>query len=413
MYLDTVAEKRRAYVVLSFIAHGYIWGGPQSTDRLPACIAIPWDAVSLDLEIRPVATLSAVSLWNYTTLFPLKRDELPTLENLGTLHTFTGTPSESWFYLISAAIEARSTYILPLLLSALHNVRARDISELTADLRDLATEIVEMCILLQKMHAECDPNVFYNQIRPFLAGWNNMSVAGLPHGVIYEGTRPFYTNPPHPVDWKTGYRTYAGGSNAQSALIQALDIVMGIDHRPTGEKKEAGGEGVAPPKKHGFIQEMRGYMPGPHRRFLEDLTRVSNLREFVSEYPQNTDGEEMREAFDACLAGLRRFRDIHIQIVSRYILLQARQTTTVKKPNPGAETGTGGTQLIPFLKQVREETMEGVASEYTRGLIATGLFPRESAKRRREVADEVESQTVGLAGVWESGFDGGGGICHW
>ena len=167
---------------------------------------------------------------------------------------------------------------------------------------------------------------------------------------------------------------------------------------------------MPPPKKHEFIKEMRGYMPGPHRRFLEDLTRVSNLRDFIAEYPEGPEGHGLKEAYDACLAGLRRFRDIHIQIVSRYILVPSGKTV-VKKPNPGAETGTGGTQLIPFLKQVREETMEGVAAEYTRGLIAQGLFPRESGKRSREVVEKT--QTVGLAGVWETGFDGGGGICHW
>jgi indoleamine 2,3-dioxygenase len=271
-----------------------------------------------------------------------------------------------------------------------------------------------MGVLLQKMHSDCEPSVFYNSIRPYLAGWNNMSPAGLPHGVIYEGTKRFHATPLHPIDWTTGYRTYAGGSNAQSALIQALDIVMGIDHRPTGEKKDAGGQGVPPPKKHEFIKEMRDYMPGSHRRFLEDLSRVSNIREFISTYPDGKVGDELREAYDACLAGLRRFRDIHIQIVSRYILLQA-SGSSIKKPNPGAETGTGGTKLIPFLKQAREETMEGVAAEYTRGLIAQGLFPRESAKRSRKIAEETETQmqTVGLAGVWETGFEGGGGLCHW
>jgi indoleamine 2,3-dioxygenase len=363
------------------------------------------------LEIRPVATLSAVSLWNYRTLFPLHKEDIVTLDNIATLHTFTGTPSESWFYLISAAIEARSAYLLPLLLSSLHAVRAGHVVHLTADLRSLALEIVEMCVLLQNMHEKCEPDVFYNSIRPYLAGWNNMAPAGLPYGVIYEGTRPFRANPPHPIDWTTGYRTYSGGSNAQSALIQALDIVMGIDHRPTGEKNDSfAGEGVPPHKKHDFITEMRGYMPGPHRRFLEDLSLVSNLRDFVTSYPSTLEGQTLKEAYDACLAGLRHFREIHIAIVSRYILIPARKSsmTAVKKLNPGGETGTGGTQLIPFLKQVREETTERVAAEYTRGLIASGLFPRESAKRRRDVVDRGE-QMVGLA--W--GFDEAGGICHW
>jgi indoleamine 2,3-dioxygenase len=365
------------------------------------------DVISLELEMRPVATLSATSLWNYTMLFPSDEGDPLNLDNLDTLQTFTGTFSESWFYLISTAIEARSASILPLLLSCLHAVRGNNIRDLTSDLRMLAEDIVEMGSILQKMHLKCEPNIFYNDIRPYLAGWNNMASAHLPHGVIYEGTKPFFASPPHPIDWSTGYRTYAGGSNAQSALIQALDIVMGIDHRPTGEAKDSGGEGIPPPKKHGFIQEMRAYMPGPHRRFLEALTRVSNLRDFIS----NSQSQALKEAYDACLAGLRRFREIHIQIVSRYILVPSSKTAT-KKPNPGPETGTGGTQLIPFLKQVREETVEGVASEYTRGLIAHGLFPREKGGKRSR-GDVEKMQTVGLAGVWETGFDAGGGICHW
>jgi indoleamine 2,3-dioxygenase len=32
LYLETPSEKRRAYVILSFLAHGYIWGGASPID---------------------------------------------------------------------------------------------------------------------------------------------------------------------------------------------------------------------------------------------------------------------------------------------------------------------------------------------------------------------------------------------
>jgi len=35
LYLETPPEKRRAYVILSFLAHGYIWGGASAIDVFP------------------------------------------------------------------------------------------------------------------------------------------------------------------------------------------------------------------------------------------------------------------------------------------------------------------------------------------------------------------------------------------
>lgn len=329
-----------------------------SFQRLPRCIAVPWDRIALELEVPPVLTLSAASLWNYRALIHSVNGYVIAPENLEALQTFTGSFSESWFYVISVAIEARSTAILPLLLSSLQAVRRRDISQLIMILDALAAEIAEMERLLCMMHSKCDPSIFYNAIRPYLTGWKNQSAAGLPNGVIYEGT--FSMKNDHHVNWENGYRTYAGGSNAQSPLIQALDIVMGINHRGSRE------EGFQS-KTHSFLHEMRRYMPGPHRRFLEDLSKVSDLRDFIIEYPEGDVGADLRLAYDKCVVGLVRFRDIHMQIACRYILLPSRKATSM---NPSMETGTGGTQLVPFLKHVRRETMEGIADEGTRSLIA-------------------------------------------
>src|SRR5947209_17923816 len=68
---------------------------------------------------------------------------------------------------------------------------------------------------------------------------------------------------------------------------------------------------------------MRQYMPGPHRRFLEHLATVANLRDFVEARKSN---KELTIAYDACLHMLRTFRDKHIQIVSRYIIVPAKES---------------------------------------------------------------------------------------
>src|SRR5205823_4702295 len=113
-------------------------------------------------------------------------------------------------------------------------------------LRSFAERLDELGSILQRMYENCDPHVFYHRVRPFLAGSKNMADAGLPNGVIYEdGTG------------NEVYRQFSGGSNAQSSLIQFFDIVLGVEHRPTGEKRVESSEseeGTAPPARHNFIQ---------------------------------------------------------------------------------------------------------------------------------------------------------------
>jgi len=293
--------------------------------------------------MRPILTLSSVAVWNYSTLIPVVAEDALNLENIEILQTFTGTSSESGFYRIAVAIEARSAIILPLLLSCLRAVRDRDPPKLIRDLRSIATEIARIESLLRKLHSECSPAVFYDSIRLYLSGWKNSSL--LPKGVIYEGTSRCLASSSHPIEWKTGYRSYFGGSNAQSPLVQALDIVLGIEHRHRrNEPSECGG----------FITNMREYMPGPHRRFLEDLNRVSDLRDYVQRHPTGEVEGELRDAYNACIVGMRRFRDTHLQIVSRYIILPGAK---VGKQCPRAAMGTGGTPVVSFLKHVRQETI--------------------------------------------------------
>lgn len=394
--------------------------------RVPQPLSIPFLKICEHLELPPVATYAGVCLWNFKLLFP--DEPMDSLNNLSTLVTFTGSLDESWFYLISIAIEARGAPTIPLMLSAVAAARKNDSINVTECLHRFAERLDELGTLLQQMYENCDPHIFYHRIRPFLAGSKNMADAGLPNGVIYEDGSGVES-----------YRQYGGGSNAQSSLIQFFDIILGVEHRPTGDKRnessESELEGTAPPSRHNFIHEMRSYMPGPHRRFLEHTSNVANIREYVESHKTN---RALSIAFDSCLAMLRSLRDKHIQMVSRYIIVKSRESrshsrslspqttprsiinlskTAKLDSRPGSKKlrGTGGTALIPFLKQARDETGEPAIDAWARRILSNG--PADGGANFAALGKmgehaNGEMEIVGLAGTWAMD-DSEGGLCHW
>ncbi|KAM3419103.1 Indoleamine 2,3-dioxygenase [Cercospora zeina] len=402
------AQWQRAYSVLAFITHAYIWGSDMPSERIPACVTVPFMATCKKLQLPPVATYAGLVLWNWKPIFDAER--MDTLANLDTIDTFTGSLDEKWFYLISVAIEAKAGPIVPLMLHAIDFARKGDTRAVTEALKAFAERLDELGVMLSRMYDNCDPHVFYHRIRPFLAGSKNMKEAGLPNGVIFDNGGPIN---------KQRYVQYSGGSNAQSSIIQFFDIVLGVEHLPTGERKqntpESERKSKAPPAH--FIHEMRRYMPGPHARFLEAVSRVANIRTFVEEHRYD---QELTLAFDACVAMLSGFRDKHIQIVSRYIIIKSaeakkaasedeaqlkkqkiniahRPKPTSKdegdKENNRSEKGTGGTSLIPFLRQARNETGEQAVEAWTRRI----LNKRRGGARAEDGGDVKQ----GLAAVWK------------
>ena len=182
-----------------------------------------------------------MALWNYRTLFGSR--DIDILENLATLHTFTGSLDESWFYLVSVAIEGRGAPVIPRMLEAIAAAREGDADTVLIFLNFFAEILEDITALLVRIFENCDPHVFYFKIRPFLAGSKNMAEAGLPHGIWYE-------------DENGGgmWRKYAGGSNAQSSLIQAFDLILGIDHQPTGVQTSSDKQGMNVPRKNNFLE---------------------------------------------------------------------------------------------------------------------------------------------------------------
>lgn len=180
---------------------------------------------------------------------------------------------------------------------------------------------------------------------------------------------------------------------------------------------------------------MRSYMPGPHRRFLEHISKVANIREYVERHRYNS---ALSIAFDACLVMLRAFRDKHIQIVSRYIIIQSRESRSNSHPTspraaltpiniasaasqkasePGSKKlkGTGGTALIPFLKQARDETGEPAIGAWAQRLLNNGPGSSGTFARLGKVDEHAtgEMEIVGLAGTWTMENSDFGGLCHY
>ncbi|ROT42873.1 indoleamine 2,3-dioxygenase [Sodiomyces alkalinus F11] len=383
--LANEAEWRRAYVILTFLTHAFVWGGDRARERLPPAISIPLLRVSSRLELPPVATYAALNLWNFSSSNP--NMDFTDLGRLESLHTFTGTRDEAWFYLVSVAMEAEGAHIVSSMLEALEAIKSRDYDTIIASLEVLTGSIRKIGALLERMYEGCDPMVFFYQIRPFLAGSKNMAAAGLPKGVFYDEG-----------DGRGSWRQLRGGSNGQSSLIQFLDIVLGVEHASHGNANNANnandadapgnnstkvtaGPGLQKPTEPTFHQQVREYMPGPHRRFLEHVTRLGSIRE-LSMLPHKTpEQDRLRETYQGAIHALTEFRNKHLQIVTRYIVLPSKRAACNggKKMEGKVDlasasescrdsqqlTGTGGTSLMPFLKQTRDETSQ--AAEWDRG----------------------------------------------
>lgn len=278
----------------------------------------------------------------------------------------TGLKDEEWFYLISVALESRGGPIIRELLKCMYATAAGDDEALVESLHQTTTNIKSIGRLLERMYERCDTQTYFHDIRPLLAGTKGMGSLGLPNGVFFDMG-----------GGKGEWRQHSGGSNGQSSLIQLLDIALGIEHHATGAHRGRSVEAGVKSRGNGYMQEMRKYMPGPHRRFLAHVEENSKVRAYCV---SDKASAEVKAAYNETVTALSTFRDIHIQIVTRYIITPSRAPPAEhvqRKEGVGLASvsrransedgkvpqlyGTGGTDLLPFLKQTRDETKYAVS----------------------------------------------------
>jgi indoleamine 2,3-dioxygenase len=421
--LQNERQKRRALLILSMLCHAFVWGDPDKpVDVIPAGIAVPLWQLGRDLGVPPLLTHLSIVLYNWRRLDP----QGPiSINNLTTACQFLGGQDEAWFYLITAEIEAHGGAAMGPLLqaqeavvaaqSAMQSQTQQSAAELAAALKQL-----EICLLavavstdamrgaLKRMTRGCHPYAFYHRVRPFLSGWRANPT--LPRGVAYAGVHD---------DSKAGSSDsrsssssgedtmkrhfYYGGSAAQSTLFAALDAGLGIGH--------AKGAGSS------FLADMREYMPPKHRAFLLHLESPGSpsVRDFVLglnvdvSASGTTAAASVAAAYNTAVQAVEAFRTAHLGIVTVYILQQQRRerelqhSVTVAAVNSEASSssgsggsnsdsgtdstssssgsgssevygrekaaggkGTGGTDLLEFLKPLRDDAKAAVLDSCSR-----------------------------------------------
>ena len=302
----------RACLVFAFLSYAYLRAGAVERSELPPALAVPWHAAATYLG--RAMSLDYVS----TVLTNCVVDETEGGGRLGEVTvgaTFTGTRDEAHFYALHARIEAAAAPAVQAMLRVLEPPAAVDAAVLAAALEDVAKGVRAVAKLLPRMRDGCAPPVFYDRIRPLLAGFTHpirlRGVRGGPLGAFASRT----------------YATLRGASGAQSALLPCVDAFLGIGHTGPREMPE-----YAPSRVE--------HMPLAHRALLRRLRAAAPAAPdavealcTVAAAESSGAAARLRRARASCTDALMAFRKAHLALATAYILSPAAAAAT---PTPSA-----------------------------------------------------------------------------
>lgn len=336
---------QKAHQVLARLMHLYVHSQPiassKSSVKIPEAIAVPLLQISAKLEIPPVITYSDIVLYNWSLIDPLKPISI---DNVQTYAMFGTAPhDEKHFYLVTVQVELKGAEALAIIQrsQALYTENPTNIiGALTSQLDRLSAVLGELVDIFKSVRNGCDPNAFYDYIRPWFRGSELKTDGSLFWEFELGGGRDF--------DLLKFQDNMAGATAGQSSLFNALDLFLGIE----SETHSIGGGIVG---RLSFLDRMKAYMPLHHRKYLERLADSSssfNIRKFVEE----AGCEKLVAAYDRALTGLKEFRSQHVRIVTLYIISPSRRRHKLEGENGNVPevSGTGGSDVLPSLKAIRD-----------------------------------------------------------
>ena len=316
--LEAPEEQVRTMMVhYSFLVQAYVWGQSEPPAHLPANLARPIVALADRLGQAPLLPYSAYVLDNWSRI---DKAGPVALENIRMVQNFLGGADENWFVMIHVAIEAEAGPLLDNAAQLVEAARAENADLCEALLTGMDAAWERIYAVFARMPERCDPYIYFHRVRPYIHGWANNPALG--EGLVYENVGKFGGRP----------QAYRGQTGSQSSIVPSMDALFGVRHS-------------ADPLKT-FLDELHQYRPVPHRRFIEDLAAQSTLREFVG----RTNSPALRDAFNACLEQVARFRTRHLEYAASYI---NKQAGSIAGNDP--DVGTGGTPFMKYLKKHRDE----------------------------------------------------------
>ncbi|TKS85743.1 Indoleamine 2,3-dioxygenase 2 [Collichthys lucidus] len=106
-----------------------------------------------------------------------------------------------------------------------------------------------------------------------------------------------------------------------------------------------------------FLTRMRDYMLPAHHQLIQTLCVCPSLRDFILSHSSS----DLCQAYNSCVSALVDFRNFHLNSVTKYIIVPGNHARAVGCPLRGVgsalnNTGTGGSNLMGFLRSVRDTT---------------------------------------------------------
>ena len=321
-YEYVVTNSKYLYSVTSIICHKYIWCQyPKVNTIIPKNIGLLWHASATALGLPTVLTHSAIVLFNWYSSGHGETTHI--LENLKSKYLMTGMVTEDWFYRVMLAMECVGGSILSDLYMIDDYIINKNTHEIINVMNKLVVVIDNMTAISKRMYEQCDPKVFFTELRQYLSGSDSKEY--FPDGLSI-------------ADSDIKNIKYLGGSAAQSTLIQVFDVVLDVKH--DGHAKY-------------YLDTVRQYMPQKHRLFLHDISLHNKLADYC------LGSIELTTQYNSCIISLAKLRASHFKLVHDYIIA-FKNTNNVHN-----DKGTGGTNPVKFLGEIIKDTTKSTLVETT------------------------------------------------